>query len=557
MENKTNINKLKIKKFLEDLKNSESLSVEQLQTINEIERFINAKKFGLVYENYFERVEELAQNNFLALEGQQEKTIAANKDKPINYLIEGDNFLALKLLQKTHKNRVDVIYIDPPYNTGNKDFVYNDSFVGIDDAFRHSKWLSFMEKRLNLAKNLLKEDGVIFISIDDNEQAHLKLLCDEIFGERNHIQTFLWNKNSGGSSLSKFTRSDYEYIHCYAKNISAIKYEFVSKLSVETIDASLFNNPNKYAPLFFDANIINFKNIKQGVIKPFKADNFELLDEIIIENSKNKNSATIWSKWKWSQEKLENEIKLGTRIISKTQNLRLRYEKTPQGNTIKPTKSITKENNVGYTVTGSSELQKYIGKNDFSFPKPTSLIQYLINMVTYNKKDFTVLDFFAGSGTTGHAVQLLNQQDSGNRQYILCTNNENNIAEDVTYKRLSKIQNELPHNLKYLKVKFYNKESVAESDELYTQFTESFSQLIELENNLTVNRANNEIIFLNTEEDFFKISITDLLKAKIIYKDNVFHWQDYYPEITNEQMFEINSKTHYLPNYYYDSEMKE
>lgn len=446
-------------------KYSSKTKEELIKIIDELEIDIkNTKKYGLVWdkENTKEKVVLDCENNIPILKFDDSKKIVLGTNN--NVLIEGDNFHALTSLSFVLKESIDVIYIDPPYNTGNKDFIYNDKFIDEEDGYRHSKWLSFMEKRLRLARELLKDDGIIFISIDDNEQANLKLLCNQIFNEHNFIQMFLWNKNSGGTSLSKFTRSDYEYVMCYSKNLNTITHEFLGKFSEGMGDSSLINMPNKFSRLFFPKNSIKFISINNGLIKKGKYSDLELYEDLKIENHYNAVNVNISCKRKWSQEKLFEELKNGTMILSKTDNLRLRYIKNNKGSIIKPTKSISNKDKVGFTVSGSSELNAIIN-NSFSFPKPVSLLKYLVNMCSYWNNTALILDFFAGSGTTGQAVLELNKEDGGDRRFILCTNNENNICTNVTYPRLktvitgiredgSKYSEGIPSNLYYLKTDF-------------------------------------------------------------------------------------------------------
>ena len=171
-----------------------------LTYIGELTKEINGKKYGLVFEEHREKIDELLEENAPVLVEQEDLFI--DNGGEMNFLIEGDNLAALKLLEKTHKGKIDVIYIDPPYNTGDEDFIYDDNYVDKEDVFRHSKWLSFMEKRLEVAKTLLKKDGVIFISIDDNEQSQIKILCDEIFGETNFVDNLMVEmSNTGGMKV--------------------------------------------------------------------------------------------------------------------------------------------------------------------------------------------------------------------------------------------------------------------------------------------------------------------------------------------------------------------
>ena len=190
------------------------LSREQLEAkLEKLER----ERYGLVWEDKEEHVAKQCETELPVLKEDVSREIVKDATQPYNFIIEGDNFHSLYTLNFTHKKKIDVIYIDPPYNTGNNDFVYNDKFVDKTDQFRHSKWLSFMSKRLRLAKNLLKNDGAIFISIDNNECAQLKLLCDNIFGEKNFCGQIIWRKKSGGGQTDDFFVTEHEYVLCYRR----------------------------------------------------------------------------------------------------------------------------------------------------------------------------------------------------------------------------------------------------------------------------------------------------------------------------------------------------
>jgi len=204
-----------------------TLSKEQL--ISEIKRLKKGKKFGLLWEDKPEDVAELCKTKLPVLVDVEDKEISDDPNKPTNILIEGDNYHALSVLNYTHKDKVDAIYIDPPYNTGNNDFIYNDAFVDKEDDYRHSKWISFMEKRLRLARHLLKKDAVIFISIDDNEQSQLKLLCDEIFNEKNFVATIIWQRAYSPKNQSKRISVDHEYIMVYARDIELLDFKLLPR----------------------------------------------------------------------------------------------------------------------------------------------------------------------------------------------------------------------------------------------------------------------------------------------------------------------------------------
>ena len=201
-------------------KNYSEWSKQEL--VEEIKKLEKRKKYGIVWEDKLEQVAELCKEKLPVLTEDKTKEIETDKGKPVNILIEGDNYHALSVLNYTHKGQIDVIYIDPPYNTGNEGFVYNDKIIDAEDSFRHSKWLSFMNKRLKLAKGLLSEKGIFFVSIDDNEYSQLKLLCDEILGENNFIGPFIWKSKIGGGNDNKHLANEHEYILIYAKNIQKL-----------------------------------------------------------------------------------------------------------------------------------------------------------------------------------------------------------------------------------------------------------------------------------------------------------------------------------------------
>jgi len=213
--------------FLETLKEQHT-DDDSLIALGEIEKELKSKKYGLVWEEHEEAVDVQMKTQIPVFTEVKEREICAGENGAYNFLLEGDNLHSLYLLEKTHRGKIDVIYIDPPYNTGKKDdFKYNDAFVVKEDTFRHSKWLSFMAERLKIAKKLLTEQGVIFISIDDNEQAALKLLCDEILGEHNYITSLIWQKKKGGSNDSRHVATEHEYILVYANHIDDLNNIFI------------------------------------------------------------------------------------------------------------------------------------------------------------------------------------------------------------------------------------------------------------------------------------------------------------------------------------------
>ncbi|MTP85320.1 site-specific DNA-methyltransferase, partial [Turicibacter sanguinis] len=216
MANLSQIKRDRMKAFLETLKEANS-SDEQIKAINEIENFLDEKRYGLVWEEHEEQVDVMMRDNIPVFTEDESKKIISDPEKPMNFILEGDNLHSLYLLEKTHKGKVDIIYIDPPYNTTNEGFTYDDKKVDINDGFRHSKWISFMQKRIKIAKNILSPNGILFISIDDNEYQNIKSLCDEMFGTTSFVTSFIWQKKTGASD-AKGIATITEYILCYCNN---------------------------------------------------------------------------------------------------------------------------------------------------------------------------------------------------------------------------------------------------------------------------------------------------------------------------------------------------
>ena len=358
---------------------------------------------------------EMAGKPFPVLKEVKAKEIETDKSKPVNLLIEGDNYHSLAVLNFTHEEAIDLIYIDPPYNTGNKDFTYNDKMVDSEDPFRHSKWLSFMEKRLKLARNLLKDTGVIFISIDDNEFAPLKMLCDEIFDEENFITNFIWRRQKLLLEISKNVARVNDYILCYAKDISSAQ---LNKIPLdEDYVKKTYKNPD---------------NDPRGVwrLVPLLQPDSSLNKEFTI---KMPNGRDIKGKWRCSKETFDRYVKENRLVVTKdgSPNRKL-FLSEIDGQIVD-----TWLDDVATNEEGSKEIENLFGTNAyFTSPKPTNLMRYLIKICGANNS--IVLDFMAGSGTTGQAVLEANKEDDGNRRFILCTNNElNGLKSELEAKGLS------------------------------------------------------------------------------------------------------------------------
>lgn len=395
------------------------------------------KKFGLVWEDKPEKVATECRQKLPVVKEDTSKVIDnAGITEPTNIIIEGDNYHALSVLNYTHAGKIDVIYIDPPYNTGSKDFAYNDRYIDAEDNFRHSKWLSFMQKRLVLAKQLLKDDGVIFISIDDNEQAHLKLLCDEIFGGENFITQFIWRRSGTGGLRGLFPVTTHEYILVYANNIMHIAEKWMAPYS----DSSNMAFKNSDERGLFKTQALYLTSLKQTDTQAYF---IELPDKTMARPPIEKGA------WRYIETTYKNELAAGNIIFKKTKNSPLILDNGDNAQYNIYTKqyisdegsnpaSILPDEQVKQTRAARAELKNLFGEDVFNYAKPSTLVKYLIQLVN-KPRNISILDFFAGSGTTGQAVLELNMADGGHRQFILCTDNENGIAEEVAYPRIKTV----------------------------------------------------------------------------------------------------------------------
>lgn len=485
-----------VEKLLEEARLDSTSRSEDIAELTEIQRLLNNKKYGLVWEEHAEKVEEEMKTKIPVFVEDESKKISDKFDsEDYNFLLEGDNLHSLHLLEKTHAGKIDVIYIDPPYNTGNRDFKYNDAFVDGKDMFSHSKWLSFMERRLSLAKRLLSDSGVIFISIDDNEQAQLKLLMDEIYGNSNFLDTIIWERAYAPVNLKKHFSESHDYILAYAKDISKAVSNGLPK-SGEAL--ARYKNPD---------------NDPRG---PWQSDNFSVgpavqsnIYEIISPNGR-KNLPPDGYSWRFSKEKF-NELLQDNRVwFGKDGGNSPRYKRflSEIRQTSVPM-TIWKYEEVGHSQSASQDLKKlFDGKSKFTYPKPVGLVSRVIRL--YSKKDSTVFDFFAGSGTTGQAVIELNAEDGGTRKFILSTNNENNIAEEVTYERMKRVSagtdkyKAHPMNLKYFKTAMINKED----ENLEKTLLSNVKTLIELQHG--VDLSNSKIAVVVNRKEAEELSVTGL-----------------------------------------------
>lgn len=475
-----------------------------LKQIKELEAELKAnKKYGLVWdrENTKELVVSQCETYIPVLE--QVKTKKIINEGPNNLLIEGDNYHVLTSLNFVDKESIDVIYIDPPYNTGHQDFTYNDRYVNEDDGYRHSKWLSFMQKRLVLCRELLTSKGIIFISIDDNEMCNLKLLCDDVFGESNFIANCFVLDNLKGKTNDNFISSVGSRLLVYAKNKRISNEEGFNDIE-NVFGDKIEKKYSKEDELGF-YNLITFKKTGQsknredrpymfypilekgGLLYAIEMDEF---NKIYDKDSRTFNDEfidTLKQKYKDYNFILPVDSNgeflrwtSGFPTFLKKKNIDIVYDggvkqkMRPEASEMLQVYASGTPKTLMYKTsysTGTDDLKDVLGNNSFVYPKPVDLMIDILKLIP--NKDAVILDFFAGSGTTGQAVLELNAEDGGNRRFILCTNNENNICENVTYPRLktvitgkrsdgSKYSDGLKANLYYFKTEFIKDEENTE-----------------------------------------------------------------------------------------------
>lgn len=541
--NLSKINRDKMLNTITEIKNG--ITDEQiLNNLSLIENELTKKKYGLIWEEHLERVDKELETQIPTFEEVVSKKITILEEDEYNFLLEGDNLHSLYLLEKTHKGLIDIIYIDPPYNTGKKnEWKYNDYQVDLNDDFKHSKWLSMIKKRLALAIKLLNDDGIIMISIDDNEFAPLKLLCDDLFGESNFICNYVWQKNFAPKNDNKYISISHEYILMYAKNKNMYNRNPLKRSSKN--NKGYANPDNDPRGVWTSGTCLATSFSESGVY------------EITSTNGK-KHFPTSGRCWRYSEKKFneliaDNRIWFGLNGNGVPRVKRFLVE-MPDG--IVP-QTWLKYEDVGSGQDGTKNLKDHFNNSQvFDFPKPIKLINYLIDRHT--NKNAIVLDFFAGSGTTAQAVLELNKEDEGNRKFILCTNNENNICEEITYKRIENVISGygkidgIPANLKYYKTSYIPRINT-EEENLNGNLLINIKNLIQLENGIEID---NEKICVFLDEDSLDLFSENLEKLEICNK--VYISSDILLSYEQEKIFEQNNISVYIiPKYYFEDEIME
>ena len=508
-----------------------------LAYLSELEKDVGAKKYGLVFEEHREEIDEVLSTHTPVLT--EDGSLFIDNGGQMNFLIEGDNLASLQLLEKTHKGRIDLIYIDPPYNTGSPDFKYDDTIVAKEDSFRHSKWISFMKCRLQIACRLLSDNGIIFISIDENEQAPLKLLCDEIFSPENHIETVIWKNKYGAGAKTVGFISVHEYILCYSKKPIS---DITSELDKDG-QAAYKKTDEKFE--------VRGGYLTQPLMTTSLADRPNLMYDIeyngdIIHPRK---------QWVWSKERLEAAIQNNEVEFSKqkdgTYSVRAKKYLFDENGNIRRGKPLSILNGP-FTQDGTQEIRNVFGSEDaFKFSKPSELIKYFIAFEVngLSSKNATILDFFAGSGTTAQAVLAQNKQDNGNRRFILCTNNENNICREVTYERIKRVIDKEGYDasLKYFKIDY-----IPVSELMYYEYADELlahiRELVELENGINFT-GNAEVGIVLTEDELaeFIQNVEAFAKCRKLYMGHDLLPDEEQENILRDRGVEIRI----IPGYYY------
>lgn len=515
----------------------ETFSREQL--IDKILK-LEKERYGLVWEDKEEEVAKQCDSELPLLKEDCTKEIICDSTLPYNIIIEGDNYHSLYALSFTHPKSIDVIYIDPPYNTGKKkEWKYNDSWVDENDKYRHSKWLSFMSKRLRLAKNLLKNSGIIFISIDNNEVAQLKLLCDSIFGYKNFCGQIIWRKKSGGGQTDDFFVTEHEYILCYRRTAAFVWVDETIPISSKGYKS--LDNKGKYRLV----KLAKWGSAAKREDRPTMYFSLTSPDKKKIYPIAPDGTP---GRWRVGRKKMKSLIDDELiEWVEDNNGIWTPYEKVYyDGDDVKTLKNRSIYYSVAETGDATRLLTKIFGKKDvFENPKPIELIKELLS----HSQNAIVLDFFAGSASTGHAVLDMNKEDGGNRRFILCTNNENNICTEVTYPRIEKVIKGysnikgIPANLKYYTQTFV---PVVTSDNDKRELVNRSTEMLCIAENCF------ELVRERDNHSYFSIFKNAKKQMAIIYdEDSICECIDY----LNEHKSELNTIIYVFSyDHTYDSE---
>lgn len=516
-----------------------------LAYLSDLEKDVGAKKYGLVFEEHREEIDEVLATHTPVLT--EDGSLFIDNGGQMNFLIEGDNLASLQLLEKTHKGKIDLIYIDPPYNTGASNWIYDNDYVDGNDLFRHSKWLSMMDVRLSIAKKLLTPKGVLICAIDENESATLRLLLEDIFGAEYEYDCITIVHNPRGIQGKNFSYTN-EFAYFVIPKGDKIIGE--RKLSQEEIYWSPLRNwgseslrsdaRNCFYPIIVkDEQIIGFGDVPPNDYHPSKN---EILDDgsIAIYPIDSKG---IERKWRYARQSVERILQY--LAVKKTKGV---YD-IELGKTFGTYKTVWSDPKYDANGYGKQLLNSLVPNCPFDFPKSLWNVYDCLFSVIANNKNATVLDFFAGSGTTGHAVMKLNAEDGGNRRFILCTNNENNICREVTYERIKRVIDKEGYaaSLKYFKVDY-----IPVSEHMYYEYADELlahiRELVELENGINFT-GNAEVGIVLTEDELaaFIQNGEAFAKCRKLYMGHDLLPDEEQEKILRSRGIEISI----IPDYYY------
>lgn len=543
------LNKIEeIRKYISNAPQDENTG-NLLSYLSEIEKDVNGKKYGLVFEEHREDIDEVLDTHTPVLT--EETDLFIDNGGQMNFLIEGDNLASLKLLEKTHKGKIDLIYIDPPYNTLSEGFIYSDNQIDKNDTFQHSKWSSLIYNRLKISKKLLTDKGVVFISIDDNELYPLKFICDDIFGADNYLSTITVIVKPEGRRYGAFAKT-HEYILVYANKIERID---LNEIEVEGTSYKYYDEVGGF----------NLKGLRNRNVRAFNSINRPNLRYPFYVNIEHPNKyglcvvstepqdgyIEVWastvdgleSVWRWGKDTASKKKDELVAYRGKDNEIRIFQKERKLTQTAK-----TMWNRKEFiSQKGTKEVQEVLGKGKFDFPKPLELISQIVKIGS--TKCTTILDFFAGSGTTGHAVMKLNAEDGGNRSFILCTNNENNICRDVTYERIKRVIDKESYSAS---LKYYKVDYVPITERMYYEYADELlkhiRELVELENGINfIGNAEIAIVLTDEELNDFTNNVDQYSACKKLYMGHDLLPNEEQERIIRENDIEISI----IPDYYY------
>lgn len=543
-----------VAKLLSDARNSKDERTEDIKELEDIQKLLSTKKYGLVWEEHAEKFEEDMKTVIPIFYEDSVRKINDNIDsEDFNFLLEGDNLHSLHLLEKTHKNTIDLIYIDPPYNTGAKDWRYNNDYVDGNDAYRHSKWLSFMEKRLRIARSLLKsQTGVLIIAIDDYEIANTLGLLENLFTGY-EINTVIVKHHPQGGASNNISR-----IHEYAIFVIP-KYKKIIKgnkqLKIEESWSLMrggrdrrnlrIGRPNSFYAIYVDSKTL----VVKGVGDRLTADEQYKLDApkgcFALYPLGQRGEERVW---RYERSTMIDLIQNNKIICTPKHSLKVIKNRDVKHD---PVFSIWEDSKYNAGTFGTDYLTNVLEiPESFTYPKSIHTVKDAIKFSTMDTNNAIVLDFFAGSGTTGQAVIELNEEDGGNRKFILATNNENKIAEEVTYERMKRVSSGTekykahPMNLKYFKTDFIDKQV----DDLEKSLLANVKTLIELKHGIDLNDSDVAIVTKRSN-----IKELDIPSLSTIYMRSQTHKM-----LDRQQLEDLTEiKIIDIPETFFPLEMKE